>query len=45
MRRLWPERGIYRGWWIKIIVVVALVKALQAGLASQKDTKEAGQST
>ena len=32
-------RNIYLGWWIKLIVVVALVKALQAGLAAQKEAR------
>lgn len=32
--------NLLRGWLVKIIVVVALIKALQAGLAAQKEQKQ-----
>jgi hypothetical protein len=34
--------SLARGWIIKIIVLIALVKALQAGFASEKEAREAG---
>jgi hypothetical protein len=34
--------NLARGWLVKIIVLIALVKALQAGIASQKEAREAG---